>query len=470
MVFSYPKMEIPSCSEKLAEFAVNLSIKDVPDYVVEKTKDTVLDTLGCAIAGRGSGATKSALNVIDQLGGKAESSIIGVKEKTSCSNAAFMNGIMSKCYDFDGGGAGGHSSPIMIPLALALAERDNLSGKDVIEGIVTGVEVMGRVAKALGPEHQVLHGFHTTATSGIFGAAAAAGKMLKLNKDQMTRALGIAGSCVSGTEAYLQDGAWTNCLHCGKPAADGILSAMLAKNGFTGERWILEGIDGILQVYSPRGTTEADMLIDGLGSKWYVGERYAGYKWYSSCGSMHPCLDVFSKIMSENQLNPDDITEVSTWSNFHNYKFNCTPPQRKVAPASIVEGIFSMPFCLGLIAYRKEVTPIQWAEKGILNDTKILSFAKKVNNLVWYDTKTSWYVKINVKTKDGKVYSANSDPDRAYYSSPYTLEKLELKFKKNNYVTSILGEDEVKNIIKLIRKLDKLTDIIDIVDILSKRK
>ncbi len=458
-------MLTPSCSSKLAEFVANLSIDDIPTPVVEKAKVTVLDTIGCALSGFSSPATKAALGVVEQIGGRGEASIIGFKEKTSCMNAAFVNGIMSKCYDFDGPQIGGHNSPIMIPLTFALAERQNLSGKEVVEGIVAGIEVMGRVSKALGPEHQVPHGFHKTSTSGVFGAAASAGKMLKLNQKQMTDALGIAGSCVGGTDSYMQPGgAWTNSLHCGKPASDGILCAMLAQEGFTGPRWILEGIDGILQAYSPRGTTDAGALVDCLGVKWYFGERLVGYKRYACCGSMHPCLEAFGKLLFENGIDPDNIGEVTVWSGFSNYKFNCTPFESKVAPASVVEGIFSMPFCLGMLAYRREITPAQWVEEGVLKDGKILSLAKKVSCLVLYDADPG-KIRVDIRTVDGRPYSLSGA-----FMMPFTFPELETKFLKNNSVTRILSDDEAEEVLRIVKKLDKLSDLKDIVDLLSKRK
>ncbi len=440
-------------------------MEDIPVPVVEKVKATVLDTIGCALAGFASQATKAALEVVEQTGGRREASIIGIEGKTSAANAAFVNGIMSKCYDFDGPQIGGHNSPIIIPLAFALAERENLSGRELIEGVVAGIEVMGRVSKALGPEHQVPHGFHKTSTSGIFGAAASAAKMLKLDQHQTTNALGIAGSCVGGIDAYMQPGgAWTNSLHCGKPAADGILCALLAQKGFTGPVWVFEGIDGVLQAYSPRGTTDAGALVDGPGVKWYFGESLVGYKRFASCGSMHPCLEAFSRLMLENGIAPEEIQEVTVWSGFSNYKFNCAPLESKVAPASVVEGIFSMPFCLGVLACRGEITPRQWVEEGLLKDEKILLLAKKVNCLVLYDVEPE-KVRVDIRTKDARGYSVSG-----IFKSVFTLAELEAKYAKNNSVTNILSGDEAHEVLRAVRKLDKLPSMTTIANLLSRRK
>jgi 2-methylcitrate dehydratase PrpD len=317
------------------------------------------------------------------------------------------------------------------------------------------------VARALGPEHQVPHGFHTTATSGIFGATAAAGKLLKLDEGQMTQALGIAGSCVGGTEAYLQEGAWTNSLHCGKPASDGIACAILAQNGFTGPKWVFEGVDGILQTYSPRGTADPSMLTDGLGSKWYFGERFIGYKRYASCGSMHPCLDAFMELTEENSICPDEIVEVTTWSGFNNYKFNCTPPWRKVEPASTVEGIFSMPFCIGILAYRRRLTVAEWVEPNILTDARIRSLAKKVNCLVRYDHEPSTEVRVDIMTKSGKVHSTSGA-----FRRPLTLHELESKFAMNNSVSGLLNEDQLEEMKNLVYRLDSLPNLDEVTGLL----
>lgn len=465
MVFTYPDLHTPSYSARLARFITALSLDNIPRPVLAKAKITVLDTLGCALAGLESPATQAALAVKRAMGGTPEASLIGVPEQTSCVNAAFVNAIMAKCYDFDGPQIGGHNSPILIPVALALAEREGLSGRAVLEGIMAGVEVMGRVAKALGPEHQVPHGFHSTATTGVFGATATAGKLLRLDELQMTQALGIAGSCVGGTEAYTQPGgSWTNALHCGKPAADGITCALLAQAGFTGPNWIFEGIDGVLQTYAPRGTTDAAALDDRLGEVWYFGDTLVGYKRYACCGSMHGCLNAFAELLDENNLDPDAIAEVTTWSHFHNYKFNCTPRPSKVAPKSTVEGIFSLPFCLAMLAYRKAITPAQWRDPEILCDATLLDFARKVHCLVNYDAPRR-QVHVDVRMTTGERYTISG----AFHST-FTAEELDAKFKMNNAITGCLSADAVDTVRRLVKELETAPTITELMATLSGRR
>jgi 2-methylcitrate dehydratase PrpD len=461
MAFIYPHLSTPSASSQLASFISELTFSDIPSKIVEKAKATLLDTFGCAIAGIDSEATRAALTVIRALGGTPDSTILGYAEKTSSTNAAFVNAIMAKCYDFDGPQIGGHGSPIMIPVSLALVERAHLSGQDLITSIVAGVEVMGRVAQALGPEHQVLHGFHRTATSGVFGAVATAGKLLNLGKKQLTHAIGIAGSCVGGTEAYLQaGGAWTNSFHCGKPAFDGILSALLAQQGFTGPTWILEGVDGVLQTHAPQGTADPASLIEGLSEKWYFGEALNGFKRYASCGSMHPCLTAFQTLAQKHCIHPDDVREITIWSSFANYKFNCTPRTSKLAPQSIIEGIFSLPFCLGLLAYRNAITPKQWSEPTILNDAKILSLAQKVHCLVNYDTPE---VRVDIRTQNSS-YSICG-----VFIPSFTLTEIEQKFLTNNAFSSHLSDDEAAALMQSIKTIDRANDLSEILSLLSKR-
>lgn len=461
MSFTYPYLSDPSASSHFASFVSELTLSDIPSEIVEKVKVTLLDTIGCAIAGIDSEATQAALTVVRALGGTPESSILGYREKTSSANAAFINAIMAKCYDFDGPQIGGHGSPIMIPVSLALAEPAFLSGRDLIASIVAGVEVMARVARALGPEHQVLHGFHRTATSGVFGAVATAGKLLNLQKKQLTHAFGIAGSCVGGTEAYLQPGgAWTNSFHCGKPAFDGILCALLARQDFTGPIWVLEGIDGILQTHAPRGTTNPSAFFDKVFEKWYFDDTLTGFKRYASCGSMHPCLTAFQTLMKKHCINPDDIREINIWASFANYKFNCTPRTSKLAPQSIIEGIFSLPYCLGLLAYRSAITPKQWSEPSILQDAKILSLAQKVHCLVNYDTPD---VRVDIRTQNCS-YSISGE-----FASSFTLGEIEQKFISNNAFSSLLLDNEVVALIRLIKKIDQVQDLSDFFALLSKR-
>jgi 2-methylcitrate dehydratase PrpD len=175
---------------------------------------------------------------------------------------------------------------------------------------------------------------------------------------------------------------------------------------------------------------------------------------------MHPCLTAFQTLIQNHHIHPDDIREINVWGSFANYKFNCTPRASKLAPQSIIEGIFSLPFCLGLLAYRNAITPKQWADSAILSDSKILSLAQNVNCLVNYDSPE---VRVEVSTLDSS-YSLTGE-----FIQSFTFEELEQKFTANNAFSSHLSEAEVNGLIQLVKRLDRTEDLSEFINLVSKR-
>ena len=466
-----PKMQRPSHSERLADFIVDLSLEDLPESLVKKTKDTVIDAIGVTIASQDSPQSRMALKFIRQLPGDAESTVIGVRDKTSCINAAFANAVIGKSYDYDGGAVVAHSCPIIVPVAFALSERESLPGKNLLEAIVIGIEVMGRVARALGPGLQTPPGsIHMTSTTGVFGATAAAGKLLSLDKERLTMALGIAGSYVGGTEAYLQDGAFTSAIHCAKPAHDGIVCALLAREGFTGPRWIFEGIDGLSQSYGCSGETNISELTDGLGNSWLTGPRGKGYREYACCARSWPHIKALAEIVSEQHLDPDDISRIKAWMSAESLmtvgvprESGTHPNDRKDAPLSIVDGIFSLSFCLGMMAYCQRITPKEWSDGSILNNSKILSLAHRVETLVDKELTSIHTGTVELIAKDGKSYRK-----KCTYDKRWTKEDIQLKFLDCSDHGK-LQKTKATRLLHLLRELETLENISEITDILATR-
>ncbi len=175
---------------------------------------------------------------------------------------------------------------------------------------------------------------------------------------------------------------------------------------------------------------------------------------------MHPCLSAFQRLIHTHHIQPDDIREINIWGSFANYKFNCTPRASKLAPQSIIEGIFSLPFCFGLLAYRNAITPKQWADSTILSDAKILSLAQKVHCLVNYDTPE---VRVEVFTSDSS-YSITGE-----FIQSFTFEELEQKFAANIAFSSHLSDVEADDLIRLVKRIDRTDNLSEFINLVSKR-
>ena len=227
--------------------------------------------------------------------------------RASAPAAAFANGVASHILELDDihKGSTVHAAAPIIPAALAVAEREHADGRAFLAAVTIGYEAAFRIGEAVNPSHYYF--FHPTGTVATFGAAAAAGSLLKLTAEQMLNALGSAGTQAAGLWEFNADGAMSKHLHPGKAAMNGVLAADLARVGFTGATRILEG-DAWLLPGDERGPVshqtaphyDASRITDGLGVRWKIGEN--GYKLYSCCGHTHTAVDCALEIRAAKEL------------------------------------------------------------------------------------------------------------------------------------------------------------------------
>ena len=255
-----------SVTKGLANFVVKTTFDDLPKEVREHAKLCVLDWLGAALAGCREPPAKIITSIIRKIGGKEESGIIGTNIRTSCVNAALANGIIGHAVEMDDihQEAIIHPAAPVLPVALAVAERDNANGKDLITAIVVGYEVEIRIGRTINPSHYQF--WHTTGTCGAFGAAAAAGKLLGLDEKSMVYAFGIAGTTAAGLVEVF--GTMSKPLNPGRAAMDGVLAAMLAKEGLTSSTEILEAEGGYLRATAKEFNVEE--IIENLGKNFGI--------------------------------------------------------------------------------------------------------------------------------------------------------------------------------------------------------
>jgi 2-methylcitrate dehydratase PrpD len=249
----------------LGEFASNITFEYLPKEVVKRAKACIIDTLGVIIGGIDTEQSRKVVSLVEEMGGKQEATVFGGKRKAPAINAALANGTTAHALDLDDGHAMAqlHPGSCVIPAALAMSEREDSSGRDLITAVIVGYEVMIRIGMAINPGHRD-RGFHSTGTCGVFGAAAACGKILGLDAEEMVSALGLAGTQSSGLLESDHRGTMAKALHAGRAAQNGAYSAMLAKMGFTGPDTILEGREGFFRAYGERCRMEE--IERGLGS------------------------------------------------------------------------------------------------------------------------------------------------------------------------------------------------------------
>ncbi len=269
----------------LARFASELRFDRIPAAVLRRAEDLLLDWIGSALAGKGARPVEAIERFAVQMGpSDGVSEVLISRRQTSPLFAAMVNAAASHFAEQDDvhNGSVFHPGAVVFPPALAAAQARALSGRDLLTAAVAGYEVGIRVGEFLGRSHYKV--FHTTGTAGVVAAAAAAGRALGLSADKMRDAFGSAGTQAAGLWEFLRDAADSKQLHVAKAAADGLLAAYLAHDGFTGAARILEGAQGMAAGMS----TDADpaRLTDRLGERWALAET--SFKWHAACRHTHP--------------------------------------------------------------------------------------------------------------------------------------------------------------------------------------
>lgn len=294
-----------SLSEQLAAFVAGVRADDVPPPVRETAAWWVLDWLGCAVAGIDTPPGRMLVaHTADQPA--ATSSCLALAEGRSPQVAAFHNGGLSHIVEMDDvhRAAVIHPAAVVVPAALAVAERRGSTGRELLAAVTLGYEVAIRVGESVGKTHY-FH-WHNTSTCGVYGAAAAAGWLLGLNAQQLTWALGNAGTQANGLWEFITDGAMSKHLHTGRAAANGVLAAELATLGFTGARRILEGKQGFFAATAPDGNPAA--VTADLGNGWKLPGT--SIKPYPSCRHTHSSVDAALALSEQHGISGADVERV----------------------------------------------------------------------------------------------------------------------------------------------------------------
>jgi len=298
-------------TETLARFVIDTRASDLPEETIHAARDALIDTVGVALAGTREPVGELAARWARELGAKPQAACWGLDVASSPAEAAFVNGICSHALDFDDThpSVRGHPSATLFPAALAVGEADCASGADVLAAYVIGMEVAGKLGRALGHSHY-LRGWHSTATVGTLAATAVAARLYRLDADGLRRAWGLAASQMSGLVRNF--GTMTKPFHAGHAARGGVLSAWMAKNGFTSNTEIFDARGGALDTY--RGDQPGEPMAEGvrtLGNPWEIIEPGIYVKRWPCCYSSHRTIGGLFNLVEQHRLRAEEITEVA---------------------------------------------------------------------------------------------------------------------------------------------------------------
>lgn len=444
---------------KLASFIVHLKYRSLPGEVILKAKHCLMDTLGAALAGSKMPEALIAKKLAEKLNPRKESTLFTGKGKVGVLEAAMANGIMSHVLELDDGNrfAQGHPGVVVIPAVLALAEKEKVKGKDIISAIVAGYEIFGRIGAGGNPSH-FNRGFHTTGTCGTFAAAAAAGRLLRLNEAKMISVLGIAGSQAAGLFAFMADGTMTKVLHAGKAAQNGILSAYLAQSGFTGPAYILEDKRGFYKAFAD--TFNPQRVVEGLGEKYEIMNTYV--KYHASCRHSHAPVDAILDIRSQTPLRPEDIEKV----NVYTYTIAAKLIDGKQVSTPIT-GKMSLPYAAAVAILYGKVGLGEFKPK-VLNDQAVQALMKKVD--VYPDPDLDKLVpdhrgaRAEFFLTDGRKLTSEILDPKGEPENPGAENDIYDKFRL--LAGTAFKTEKVRKVLEKIDNLEKLKDIAELTNLL----
>ena len=345
----------------LAQFIVSLDNSKIPQNVLDTASRCVFDTVSCGIGASEMRQMIDIRKVICQDTKSHDVAIWGSGEKASPACAAFLNAMSSHLLELDDVHTKSktHIGTVVIPSAYSMAVRQNASGQDFLCSVVCGYETASRIGMALNVVEHRTRGWHSTATAGVFGAAAACAKLMNLNVEQTISALGMAGMQASGLWAFLEDGASCKVLNPARAAVNGYVAALLASAGMTGPEHILTAKDGgLLNAMSDGG--DSSKVDRALGEVWEI--MYMDNKPYPCCRSTHPSIDAAIHIHNQYHFPIEDIKSIEV-ETYAIGKKQCGETPGSLHPSSVSEAKFSIPYtviaalikgCIGLSDFTLE--------------------------------------------------------------------------------------------------------------------
>jgi 2-methylcitrate dehydratase PrpD len=442
----------PRATEALAAFVFDTGYSAIPETTVRRAKASVLDWIGSAYSGKGSLTDRILHHLAGEFGGRRIATRVGYKRSGPPMEAALYNGAVSSVMEIDDvhEEAGIHAGIGVIPAALAVAEYTRSSGKDLIASIVLGYDITVRLARAAGVSHYDF--WHSTGTCNTFGAAAAAGKLLGLDPQRLTMALGLAGTQAAGLwESLNREGTMAKHLHSGRAASNGVFSALLARDGFKGSRTIIEGEKGFLA--SSSRATEQDRigLTKDLGNPFLIMRNFL--KRYACCRTCFEGAEGIHTIFQDHHLSPGEIEGITA-----------TMIPRRVwlvgnpDPEDIFEAKFSLPFAMALIAVQGDAGLYEFslknlyhpAVRGLMGKIRIVSDPDLVPK-----------TRVEVACKDGSCFVAEP--------TSRSLEPEEVKEKFVRNMSPLLKEKHLSEILSAVENLDRMEDMTELTHLLKEK-
>lgn len=450
-----PAFETPDVSgitRKLAENSNSLRFDALPADVVSIGKCCLIDWLGVTLAGAQEEMSEILQAEAKEEGAREQASVIGGGFKTSLMQAALLNGTASHALDFDDVNLlmVGHPTVPVVPAILALAERDGGTGKDFIAAFIAGVEAEVRISMLMGESHY-LKGWHTTATVGTFGAAAAAAHMLGLSTDDCVTAYGIAATQAAGLKSNF--GTMCKPLHAGKAAANGLYAALLAKRGFTSNKEILECGQGFGDTQSEG--VDPEKALEGLGSSFMT--RSILFKYHAACYGTHASIEAASLVREKHNLTPERIEKIEVRVP-ESYQKMCNIQN----PQTDLEAKFSLRFTTAMALAGESTGKTENYSPEMCNDPTVVYLRDRITVVPekeWEHANSE----VIVSTNDGLVLRQMADASIPEEDQERQWFRVTSKF--HELAEPVIGKDRAEAVVEKVGRLETQESLREVADL-----
>jgi 2-methylcitrate dehydratase PrpD len=441
-------------TEMLARFVIETRVSEMPEETIAAARDALIDTVGVALAGTREPVGELAARWVREIGAKPQVACWGQDQASSPAEAAFANGVCSHALDFDDThpSVRGHPSAAMLPAALAVGEVTGATGEEVLAAYVLGMEIAGKLGRALGHSHY-LRGWHSTCTVGVLSATAVSARLYGLDAGGLCRAWGLAASQMSGLVRNF--GTMTKPFHAGHAARCGVLSAWMAKNGFTSNEEIFDAKGGALDTYrgDHPGEAMAD-LVPRLGRPWEIIEPGIYVKRWPCCYSSHRTIGGLFNLVGQHQLRAQEIIEVTIGF----------LPGGDVAlvsrdPHTALEGKFSVEYAVAAALLDGDLT-LETFTDAMVRRPQARELIRKVRRYAIADDKLysgiTGYNDLAVRTPRG---SFEVRIDKVPGSPAWPMTEADRAAKFLNCAARVLGAAGAEHLLELAGRARSLPDI-----------
>lgn len=455
----------------LSRFAATIDAARLDPAVVKAVKTNILDTLSCALAGSSAKAIAEVSGLVREWGGAAQADMFVFGGKFPAHHAAWVNGGMCHARDYDDAHDAAilHAGVTSVPAAIAAGQlRGKLSGADLIAAVAAGLEVTCRLG--VGIKVDIIEsGFIYTSLLGYFGATAAAGRALGLTAEEMLNAFGIVYSSVAGNHQVTRDASLMKRLQPGLAAQAAVVAVQLAKRGIRGAQGVFEGADGFFRVYL-RGRVDRDVVIEGLGQRFEL--MNLSYKPYPCCRDTHTSVDAVLQLRAKAPRPASDIESIRVGVTAPGYQMVCVPEHVRLAPRTIVEAQFSIPYTVAASWIDGPLVMRHFTDEG-LQRADILDLALRVQPYVDAEIDREWSrfvppARVTVRFRDGQTVEARVDYAKGHPRNMMTEAEFAAKTMDcATYAARPLPADTAARLIATVGKLESLPDIAGILRIVT---